>query len=321
MDSRPTELALFAGAGGGLLASRWLLGHRVVCYVERDPYCVRVLRARIADGLIDDAPIWDDVRTFDGRPWRGLVDVVSAGFPCQPFSAAGKRHAGDDERNGWPDTIRVLREVRPALAFLENVPGLLAGSHGYFGRVLGDLAESGFDAEWGVLSAGGVGAPHKRARLWIVAADADRRGRRIGRVAESAGVEGARGREPDRLGAVGDEHHAARMADPERHGPQGLVAPRTAARAIERGGVDVPDTARERLARADDAVADDGGQPDALRVGWWSAEPPLGRVAHGLADRVGQLRALGNGQVPLVAAVAWRMLTERARVAAREGGR
>ena len=128
----------------------------------------RVIRARIRDGLFDDAPIWDDARTFDGVPWRGLVDVISAGFPCQPFSVAGKRRGEDDPRNLWPDTLRIIREVRPSYAFLENVPGLLAG-HGYFGRILGDLAEAGFDAEWIVLSAADAGANHLRKRLWILA--------------------------------------------------------------------------------------------------------------------------------------------------------
>ena len=161
------DLCLFAGAGGGSIASKWLLGWDTVCYVEWDKYCQQVLQARIRDGLLDDAPIWDDVRTFDGRPWRGCVDIVTAGFPCQPFSVAGKRKGADDERNMWPDTIRIIREVRPRYALLENVPGLLIS--GYFGTVLGDLAASGYDIRWRCLSAAEVGAAHRRDRLWIVA--------------------------------------------------------------------------------------------------------------------------------------------------------
>jgi DNA (cytosine-5)-methyltransferase 1 len=160
------ELSLYSGAGGGLLGSK-LLGWRAVCYVENDPYCVRVLQARIADGYLDDAPIWDDARTFDGRPWRGCVDIVTAGFPCQPWSVAGRRKGAADDRNLWPDTIRIIREVAPRYCLLENVPGLLA--HEYFGQILGDLAASGFDAEWGVLSAVAVGAPHIRRRAWLLA--------------------------------------------------------------------------------------------------------------------------------------------------------
>lgn len=163
------ELALFAGAGGGLLATKWLLGFKTVCYVENNPYRVEVLEARIGDGLLDDAPIWDDARTFDGRPWRGCVDIVTAGFPCQPFSQSGNKLADRDKRNLWPDTIRIIREVRPEWCLLENVSGLLSGSHGYFGQILRDLAESGYDAKWRMLSAAAIGYPHQRNRLWIVA--------------------------------------------------------------------------------------------------------------------------------------------------------
>lgn len=123
-----TELALFAGAGGGLLAAR-RLGLRTVCYVDRDERCVEVLKARIRDGALDDAPIWSDVRAFDGRPWRGCVDLLSAGFPCQPFSQAGRRQADGDERNAWPDTARIIREVEASIVWLENVPGLLSARH------------------------------------------------------------------------------------------------------------------------------------------------------------------------------------------------
>lgn len=160
------ELALFAGAGGGLLGTR-LLGWRTVGAVEIDPYCREVLLRRQRDGVLPLFPIWDNIKTFRGGPWRGKVDVVTAGFPCQPFSVAGKRQGESDDRNLWPETIRVVREVGPRYVFLENVPGLLA--HDYFGTILGELAASGFDAEWGVLSAAAVGAPHLRKRLWILA--------------------------------------------------------------------------------------------------------------------------------------------------------
>ena len=166
---QPRELSLFTGAGGGVLASR-LLGWRTVGYVEWDAFCQELLIERIRRGWLEDAPVFGDIDAFDGRPWRGLVDVVSAGFPCQPFSVAGRQQGSADHRNKWPETHRVIREVRPAFAFLENVAGLLANE--YFGRVLGDLAELGYDAEWCTYSAQDVGAPHRRKRLWILAADA-----------------------------------------------------------------------------------------------------------------------------------------------------
>lgn len=167
VDSHLRELSLFSGAGGGLLGTSSMLGWRTVAYVEWDAYAAKVLQARIKDGMLHDAPIWDDVSSFDGLPWRGCIDVISAGFPCQPFSVAGAMGASLDERNGWPATARVIRDVRPAHVYLENVAGLLAGSHGYFGVVLGELAALGYNASWGVLSAAAVGAPHRRDRLWI----------------------------------------------------------------------------------------------------------------------------------------------------------
>lgn len=160
------ELALFAGAGGGILGSH-LLRWRTVCAVEVEPYRREILLRRQRDGLLSMFPIWDDVRTFDGRPWRGIVDVVTAGFPCQPFSCAGKRAGADDERNLWPETIRIIGEVGPRYALLENVPGLFATD--YFGQILGDLAEAGYDARWDIVSAAETGAPHRRERLWILA--------------------------------------------------------------------------------------------------------------------------------------------------------
>jgi DNA (cytosine-5)-methyltransferase 1 len=161
-----TELSLFSGGGGGLLATKHLLGWRTVCYVEKDKLCQAIIKARIADGYLDDAPIWDDVQTFDGRPWRGLVDVVTGGFPCQPYSRAGKKLGAEDERNMWPDTIRIIREVQPRWLLLENVSTLL--SYDYVKRIFADLSESGFDCRWQSLSAFEVGAPHLRERLWIV---------------------------------------------------------------------------------------------------------------------------------------------------------
>jgi len=160
------ELALFAGAGGGILGTH-LLGFRVVCAVEKDAFAREVLLRRQEDGILPCFPIWDDVRTFDCAPWRGRVDIVSAGFPCQPFSVAGRRRGEDDERNLWPATIEIIRGVQPEWCLLENVPGLI--SSGYFGRIIKDLAEAGYDAEWDCIAASETGAPHRRDRLWIVA--------------------------------------------------------------------------------------------------------------------------------------------------------
>ena len=160
------ELALFAGAGGGILGGK-LLGWRTVCAVEWEPYPASVLCARQNDGLLPPFPIWDDVQTFDGRPWKGIVDVVSGGFPCQDISAAGKGAGIDGERSGmWFHMARIIREVQPKYVFVENSPILTSRG---LGRVLGDLAELGFDAKWGVLGGDCIGINTKRARIWILA--------------------------------------------------------------------------------------------------------------------------------------------------------
>lgn len=142
--------------------------------VEIHPFRREILMRRQRDGLLGMFPIYSDVRSFDGRSFKDRVEVVSAGFVCDPFSLAGKKGGADDERNTWPDTIRIIREVGPDFAWLENVPGLLA--HEYFGTVLGDLAESGFDAVWDCFPASAVGAPHRRDRVFILAYA---RGRRL----------------------------------------------------------------------------------------------------------------------------------------------
>lgn len=162
------ELALFAGAGGGILGGH-LLGWRTVCAVEREPYATAVLAARQNDGLLPPFPIWDDVCTFDGKPWRGRVDVVSGGFPCQDISAAGKGAGIDGERSGlWKHMARIVGEVRPQYVFVENSPLLIKRG---LAVVLGDLAEMGYGAEWARISASDLGAPHKRERIWVTAFD------------------------------------------------------------------------------------------------------------------------------------------------------
>lgn len=160
------ELALFAGAGGGILGGH-LLGWRTVCAVEREPYAACVLMQRQNDGILPPFPIWDDVCTFDGKPWRGLVDVVSGGFPCQDISSAGKGAGIDGDRSGlWREMARIIGEVRPRFVFVENSPLLISRG---LAVVISDLAEMGYDAQWCCISASDAGAPHKRDRIWLVA--------------------------------------------------------------------------------------------------------------------------------------------------------
>ena len=198
-----TELSLFSGYGGFSLGLRLAgLEVRTIGYVEIEPYCQDIIKARIRDGLLDDAPIWPDIRAFDGSQCRGLVDIVSGGFPCTPHSTAGKRRGADDDRNLWPDTLRVIGEVGPRYVLLENVPGIL--SNGYAGTVVGQLSEIGYDARWGLVPAAAVGAPHLRWRWWCFATDAEY-GRRQGREKEGprASAVGPHGEDGDVADASG----------------------------------------------------------------------------------------------------------------------
>jgi DNA (cytosine-5)-methyltransferase 1 len=236
------ELALFAGAGGGILGGH-LLGWRTVCAVEWDAYAASVLVARQNDGTLLPFPIWDDVQTFDGRPWRGRVDVVSGGFPCQDISAAGKGAGISGERSGtWGHMARIIGEVRPGCALVENSPEL---THRGLGTVLGDLAEMGYNAKWGVLGAGRLGGCHNRERIWVLALDSDL--------------------------------HKYEGGYPQQE--------------IQRRAITSAVTTSERC--------------------WWKTVPEVGRVADGVANRMDRARAIGNGQVPAVAATAFKLLSDR----------
>jgi len=214
------EMALFAGAGGGILGGK-LLGWECVCAVEWEPYPAAVLAARQNEGLLPPFPIWDDVQTFDGRPWRGLVDVVSGGFPCQDISAAGRGAGITGERSGmWKHMARIIGEVRPSYVLVENSPVLTSRG---LGVVLGDLAAMGYDAEWGVLGAVHAGGPCERERIWIVASS--RENGRVCRIfSQVDGAEGARRNTSERsqdwnLSKVGQAGAAIRSAWQDQPGP------------------------------------------------------------------------------------------------------
>lgn len=170
-------LALCAGIGGLELGLDYALrghqvGHQVggvraVCYVERDAFAAACLVARMEDEALAKAPIWDDLATFDGRAWRGAVDCITAGFPCQDISVAGQRAGiNGSQSSAWYHCLRIIREVEPELVFIENVSRLVRAG---LDTVLAGLAESGFDAEWDCFRASSVGAPHRRERCFILA--------------------------------------------------------------------------------------------------------------------------------------------------------
>ena len=161
-------ISLYSGGGGLDIGFRLAVPNaRTVCYVEREISSVSVLVNGIEKGILDDAPIWTNSTTFDGSPWVGKVDWIIGGFPCQPWSVAGKREGKEDDRWLWDDIKQIAMSVQPKGFFLENVSGLITG-HG-IDTILGDLSEMGFDAQWGSVKAGDIGATHRRERVFILA--------------------------------------------------------------------------------------------------------------------------------------------------------
>ena len=280
------ELALFAGAGGGILGGK-LLGWRTVCAVEWDAYAASVLVARQNDGCLPPFPIWDDVQTFDGRPWRGCVDVVSGGFPCQDISAAGKGAGIEGERSGmWKHMARIIGEVLPRFVLVENSPMLVGRG---LGVVLADLAGMGYDARWGIVGAHHAGAPHKRDRIWIV-------GNTI-----STGLEG--------LAGNGEDQHQPGRQRAEEGGSTGAAGLcQDVANSMRSIGKGWTERHRGRNGKSGDASCERRERGRGHRNEWWRTEPDVGRVAHGVAARVDRLRCLGNGQVPAVVRLAWETL-------------
>ena len=160
-------LSLCSGAGGLDLGLHLAVpGYRAVGYVERDAYAAAVLVARMEDAALAPAPVWDDIATFDGRPWRGAVDIVTAGYPCTPFSVAGRRRGDADPRHLWPHVARIIWECEPPFVLLENVAHHLRLG---FPEVAGGLVGLGYRLAAGLFTAAEVGAPHRRERLFVLA--------------------------------------------------------------------------------------------------------------------------------------------------------
>lgn len=267
------ELALFAGVGGGLLASR-LLGWKTVCAVETNRYCQDILLQRQRDGHLDLFPVWDDIKTFDGKPWQGQVDVVTGGFPCQDISSAGKGQGLSGARSGLVfEMLRIIGEVRPKFVFAENSP--LLRTRG-LGEILYQLDRLGYDARWGVLGARHVGANHGRKRTWIAAHTNNRGERTQPHNAEMGGAQTI-------------EEVVKKPSDTNRlRSPSGGLHGR----------------AKKEESNAYEPVQLCGQRGD---ISWWDI-PRFAGMDDGMANRVERVEATGNGQVPAVAAIAWEIL-------------
>lgn len=283
-----THFSLFSGIGGLDLAAEWA-GFRTVGQVEYADYPFRVLRRRFGR-----MPRWRDIRDVTGEAIIercGVPTVISGGFPCQPHSLAGKRLASCDDRDLWPEVVRVVREVRPRWFVGENVTGLRSSESGrFFGRVLRDLAEMGYTVGWGSWEAADAGAPHHRERVFIVAHSARELSHR------SRGARHGRAELTDRRGDVahaagaGCETFGAWCVGQGQNEPAGARRGPLAHAPVERCEEYNPAT----------ECGDEGFPP--WRVdpfgGLWLTEPDVGRVADGISRRVDRLKCLGNAVVP-----------------------
>lgn len=337
-------MSLCTGGGGLDLGLRLAVpAARTVCYVENEATAIQVLVRRMQEGFLDQAPVWTDLRSFDGVPWRGAVDLLLGGYPCQPWSVAGRRRGKDDPRHLWPVISKLVSVIRPGLCFFENVSNHLNFG---FDEIEAELREMGYVVEAGLFSAAEVGSPHLRRRLFILA--------RLVPVANPVGFGEPRGdqRRPAQEGQEASKpEDGQEVADELGDGSEAMGDPAGARRVSgEPGqGGEVRDEARrqepERRGRPVASVelkgraawGDHGDgkfllspsgrqvpvfppRPDDL--GEWSSilqqepsiEPAVRDVADGVAHGVGerverrradQIRLLGNGVLPATAALAF----------------
>lgn len=268
------ELALFAGAGGGILASD-LLGLRTVCAVEIDDYARSVLLARQNDGILRPFPVWDDVTTFDGRPWRGTVGLVSGGFPCTDISVAramwGRQGINGESSGLWREYLRIIDEIEPSEVFGENSPALRSQG---LDVIVRELAARGYVCRWVTIGAGDIGLPHARKRLWFYASNAN-----------NERLEGHAGHESDQGGWQNKNR-------PSAYAPV-FRCPRCQFELEVDDKYGCPDCEAEGIDRGNR---------------WKGLLPRVTGMGNDVAGRVDRLRAIGNGQVPAVAAIAYRIL-------------
>ena len=284
-------ISLFAGAGGLDLAVRIAVpGSCTVCFVEREAYGAALVGYRMEQGDLHEAPVWSDVCTFDGTAWRGAVDLILAGFPCQDVSNAGRRGGIDGERSGlWRHVLRIVEECGASMLLIENVAALRGRG---LSVILEELAARGFDAEWACLRASDVGAPHRRDRLFLLAyRNGD--GEQFGRVR-------------DMLDAIASQWN-------DNHGCHKDVGDAAISRHSQHAGVSGDDG--QELA----TVERTGGSlfpPGPDSPAWEGVDAATQPCVHGLDDgvahRVDRIRACGNGVVALQGAAAFVALARRA---------
>jgi DNA (cytosine-5)-methyltransferase 1 len=296
MAKRPLTFgSLFAGIGGFDLGFE-RAGMACKWQVERNEYASRVLARHWPD-----AARWGEVETFppnDGGEWR--VDVICAGVPCQPVSVAGKQLGKADERWMWGECLRVVATLRPRFFVAENPPALLSDDGGRtFAGIVSALQAAGYGVDWHTIAAADLGAPHRRARVFLVA----RQDASMGKVPVLRGLPMHDTREArhglplpaDRgVGRV-SVSASATLAHADSKGLQGAV--------LEHSGEGLP-RPRNGTRRDEEQKVSEASR------GWWQAEPAVGRVAHGISHRVDRLRCLGNAAVPQITELVARAILE-----------
>ena len=295
-----TTLDLFSGIGGFALGLEATDFFETSCFVENEPYCQAVLRHHWPD-----VPILGDIRDVKGSDLPTQPDVISGGFPCQPFSHAGKQRGQDDPRHLWPEMLRLIRECRPTWVIGENVTGLIRLG---LDEVLSGLEAEGYSTRTFNISACAVGAPHIRQRLWVVAhsdspsepdGSFDERARSgqlgFGEDVADAKSAGSQARCRDGVGiANGSRRNKGQSAGTSSKTDVANTDTTRRQRGIPRG---------ENPKREDQSghAGCNGSAYGQSGEEWWAVEPPVGRVVDGLPNRVSQLRALGNSIVPQIA--------------------
>ncbi len=288
------HLDLFSGIGGFSLASQNICGedHNILAFVEIDEFCQKVLKKHWPD-----VPIFDDIKGFKKGDTNGKIDLLTGGFPCQPFSIAGRRKGKTDDRYLWPEMFRVIRETKPTWIVGENVPGIL--NMGLETTVL-DLEKEGYEVELFVLPACSVGAWHKRDRVWIVA--------HFENVANSDNT-GNGTSEHETNGDRQTIHERWKRQSQFESGRQSWNDSADICETIsnssnerlqgsEQCGNNEEETSRGKTSTAG-SITECGS--DAGR--YWEFEPNVGRVAHGVPNRVDRLKSLGNSIVPQIAEI------------------
>ena len=301
--------SLFSGIGGldlGLERS----GMEVIWQSEIDPYAFKVLAKHWPE-----VPNYGDIKTIN---WGDIVrpDVICGGYPCQPFSTAGKRNGADDSRHLWPWVREAISELRPKYAILENVRGHITLG---LSEVLGELASIGYDAEWQIVSANSVGAPHLRERIIILAyPNSGRQQERQSKAQPNVGLGGSSESSTDTIRELADAdsgrcvYRQPQIFTADRwFNALSLVGSSSTEMAYSQsvGLQGSSDLASVENQKSGYGVTGDncGTQPG---DDWWKVEPDVGRVAHGIPSRVDRLRGLGNAVVPQVAELIGRMVID-----------